>query len=95
MVTVDQASPFDPCNSFSFSRSFRFLRDARPVLRVCRSICKRNSRSQIGPYSGLQTMRTKMRERAGQMDEEEEENRRWIELGGRKTCWKEELLTHL
>jgi hypothetical protein len=40
-------------------------------------------------------MRTKMRERAGQMDEEEEENRRWIELGGRKTCWKEELLTHL
>jgi hypothetical protein len=39
-------------------------------------------------------MRTKMRERAGRM-EEEGGNRRWIELGGRKTCWNKELLTHL
>lgn len=61
-------------------------------LRVYRSVCKRNSRSQIEPYSGLQTMRTKRRDCAGQM---EEENRRWIELGGRWRCWKRELLTHL
>ena len=62
------------------------------VFRMCRGVCKRNSRSRIGPYSGLQTMRTKIRDCAGQM---EEGNRRWIELGGRKTCWKRILLTHL
>lgn len=55
-------------------------------------MCKQNSRSQFGTYSGLQTVRTKMRERAGQM---EEGSRQWIELGGRKTCWKRESLTHL
>jgi hypothetical protein len=38
-------------------------------------------------------MRTKMRERVGQV--EEENRRRWIELGGRKTYWNRELLTHL
>ena len=73
-------------------RNFRFLHDLGRILQSYRMICIRNSRSQIGPYSGLQTIRAKMRVCAGQM---EWDNRRWIELGGRTTCVMENLLTHL